>query len=227
VSQETSGAAEIKKTAVFSATYDRLAGPREVSVELAAVPVFSSIAPPQCWSPMPAAKKEASMMRLAAYVLIGGLVWLGGAGNALAQGQDRARPGPEGNGQYSFHRMGEGFIRLDSRTGQLSQCGWNGSGWHCKAVPDERAALEAEIARLQRQNAEMKKSLLSRGIDLPAGIVADAPVTKVPNGAESNVQVPKGPTEAEFDRAIAYAKQVWRKLVEMMVELQRDMQRKS
>ena len=41
--------------------------------------------------------------------------------------------------------------------------------------PDERAALESEIGRLQRDNAELKKSLLSRGIELPSGIVAASP----------------------------------------------------
>ena len=38
---------------------------------------------------------------------------------------------------------------------------------------------------------------------------------------------PKAPTEAELDRAIAFMKKVWRRLVEMMVDLQRDIQRKS
>ena len=38
---------------------------------------------------------------------------------------------------------------------------------------------------------------------------------------------PKLPTEADLDRAITFMKNVWRRLVEMMVELQRDIQRKS
>ena len=42
--------------------------------------------------------------------------------------------------------------------------------WSCKVVPDERAALESEIARLQRDNAALKKSLLARGIELPSGV---------------------------------------------------------
>ena len=36
------------------------------------------------------------------------------------------------------------------------------AGWHCQPVPDERSALEAEIARLQGDNAALKKELLSR-----------------------------------------------------------------
>src|SRR5581483_11719853 len=104
-----------------------------------------------------------------------------------------------------------------------------GGAWSCKLVPDERAALEGEIARLQRENAALKKSLLSKGLDLPPGAVADAapadkpvPPAEVPNAAP---QPPKAPSEAELDRAIAYMKNVWRKLVDMMLDLQRDVQR--
>ena len=86
-----------------------------------------------------------------------------------------APPPSQDDGRYSFHRIGDGFVRLDSRTGQLAQCGWAATGWSCKMVPDERAALESEIGRLQRDNAELKKSLLSRGIELPSGIVRRSP----------------------------------------------------
>ena len=34
-------------------------------------------------------------------------------------------------------------------------------------VPDERSALETEIARLQGENATLKKELLARGLPLP------------------------------------------------------------
>ena len=35
------------------------------------------------------------------------------------------------------------------------------------------------------------------------------------------------PSDAELDRALAFMKNVWRRLVDMMVDLQRDMQKKS
>jgi hypothetical protein len=97
-------------------------------------------------------------------------------------------------------------------------------------VPDERSALESEIGRLQRDNAELKKSLLSRGLDLPGGVVAEAPVPPpVPPGnvPDPSAKEPKMPSDAELDRAISFMKNVWRKLVDMMVDLQRDIQKKS
>ena len=72
------------------------------------------------------------------------------------------------NGRYSFTPVADGVLRLDTRTGQVSQCSRNDAGWTCKAVPDERSSLEAEIARLQGENATLKKELLARGQPLPA-----------------------------------------------------------
>jgi len=155
-----------------------------------------------------------------------------GQAPAQAPGQAAPAPGADEGGRFSFHRIGDGFMRLDSRTGQLSQCGWAASGWSCKAVPDERAALEGEIARLQRENAELKKSLLSRGLELPAGIVAEAPASSaapVPPAAvpDPSAKEPKAPSDADLDRAITFMKNVWNRLVGMMVDLQRDIQKKS
>ena len=164
-------------------------------------------------------------------VLMAGVV---GPSRVMAQdtavpNQMAPQPGQD-DGRYSFHRVGDGFVRLDSRTGQLAQCGWATTGWSCKMVPDERAALESEIGRLQRDNAELKKSLLSRGIELPSGIVAQAPTAApVPpaNVPDASAKEPKMPSDAELDRAFSFMKNVWRRLVDMMVDLQRDMQKKS
>src|SRR5215831_5073575 len=71
------------------------------------------------------------------------------------------------NGRYSFNPVADGVLRLDTRTGQVSQCSRNDVGWACKLVPDERSALEIEIARLQGENASLKKELLARGLPVP------------------------------------------------------------
>ena len=162
------------------------------------------------------------------------LAGLDGPSRAAAQDSatpNQAAPQPgQDDGRYSFHRMGDGFVRLDSRTGQLAQCGWAATGWSCKMMPDERAALESEIGRLQRDNAVLKKSLLSRGLELPSGIVAEAPAAApVPpaNVPDASAKEPKMPSDAELDRAFSFMKNVWRRLVDMMVDLQRDIQKKS
>jgi hypothetical protein len=135
------------------------------------------------------------------------------------------------DGRYSFHRVQDSFVRLDSRTGQVSVCGRETAGWACRAVPDERTALEEAIGRLQGDNAALKKELLARGVPLPSGVKPDAPVAKESDkGNDKPAEArpaPKMPSDAELDRVLAFIEKVWRRLVEMMVDFQRDIQRKS
>ena len=82
---------------------------------------------------------------------------LGGIGAAVAE------PTPDTeNGRYTLSPVADGVIRLDTRTGAVSTCSNNGNGWACYAVPDERAALDAEIGRLQAENEKLKAQLAAR-----------------------------------------------------------------
>ncbi len=137
---------------------------------------------------------------------------------ALAQ----TGPTPENeDGRFSFNRAGEGYLRLDSRTGQVSQCTRRAVGWACQAVPDERATLESEISRLQAENAGLKKQLLANNVPLPEGMRPDEP------GAKPEAPTLRLPSEAEINRAVSYLSEVWRRLVEAMTNLQNDIMKKT
>ncbi|MGV3633647.1 MAG: hypothetical protein ACO1NY_04810 [Pseudorhodoplanes sp.] len=122
------------------------------------------------------------------------------------------------NGRYSLTPIDDGFLRLDTRTGRVSVCSRRAMGWSCHPVPDERAALEDEIARLQRDNATLKKDMLARGITPPGAPTAPAPV---PGPAEKPTL--KVPSDAELDRAMAVMERMWKRLVEMVQRWQREM----
>src|SRR6266567_38926 len=77
--------------------------------------------------------------------------------------------------RFTFFRVDDGFLRLDGSTGQVSLCTRRQAGWLCQALPEERAAFEAEIARLQGDNAALKKEVLAHDLPLPAGIAPPAP----------------------------------------------------
>lgn len=179
------------------------------------------------------------MTRIALVLLLAGPAVLLRAGGAAAepettqsipapaQVQSAPPPGAE-DGRYTLHRMGDGFVRLDSRTGELSQCNSLPAGWTCKAVPDERAALESEIGRLQQENAKLKKTLLARGVELPGGMVAPpAPPVPPANIPDPTPKEPKAPADADLDRAFTFMKNVWKRLVDMVADLQRDIQKKG
>jgi hypothetical protein len=144
------------------------------------------------------------------------------AGSALAAPVADAQPSsPEsGDGRFTFHRADDGYLRLDGRSGQVSMCTRRTSGWQCQLVPDERTALEAEIARLQSDNAVLKKELLTRSLPLPNGMSPDQP------GPKSNVQRPQLPDDAELNRIMSVLERVWRRLVEMIASVQRDLQKR-
>jgi len=123
------------------------------------------------------------------------------------------------NGRYSFNPVADGVLRLDTRTGQVSQCSRNDVGWTCKAVPDERSSLEAEIARLQGENATLKKELLDRGLPVPG--VPSPPAAK-PSEPELKL-----PSDADVDKVMSFLERAWRRLVEMGREVQKDVERKN
>jgi len=148
-------------------------------------------------------------------------VMIAAASAACAAHAQRPEP-EEGRYQYQFDRVEDGYLRLDRKTGQVSLCGRRPVGWSCLVVADERAALEAEMARLQGENVALKKALVDRGLPLPGGAAAPPPVAQ--GGGDSNIKLP---TDAEIDRMMAVVEKVWRRLVEMMLNLQKDIMKKT
>jgi hypothetical protein len=126
---------------------------------------------------------------------------------------------PEGeDGRFSFFHVDGGYLRLDGRSGQVSLCVRRQAGWLCQAAPEERAALEAEIARLQAQNAALKKAVLAHDLPLPAGVPADAPAARQGSPAFA---------DREGSQIMSAIGNVWRRLVAMIVSVQRDLLRRS
>src|SRR5215471_6214433 len=66
---------------------------------------------------------------------------------ALAEGE---MPDSE-HGRYTFNKVADGFLRLDTQTGQVSVCSQRTVGFACQTVPDDRTVLENEIARLRTE----------------------------------------------------------------------------
>jgi hypothetical protein len=86
-------------------------------------------------------------------------------------------------------------------------------------VPDERAALEAEIARLRADNVMLKKELLAHDLPLPAGITPDSTSSAAPPAAR--------PNDTGINRVMGFVEDVWRRLVDMIAGAQRDILQKT
>jgi hypothetical protein len=147
-----------------------------------------------------------------------------------------AGPMPETeNGRYALSPAGDGVLRLDTRTGAVSTCNNSGAGWACYAVPDERAAMDSEIGRLQADNErlkadneKLKKELAEREPTVSGKIEEPLPKSdslkksepKVAEG-ERKIEIPL-PSDRDMDRVMSFLEQAWRRLIEMANRLQRD-----
>jgi hypothetical protein len=123
------------------------------------------------------------------------------------------------NGRYTLSPVKDGVVRLDTRTGTVSTCADNGTGWACRMVPDERAALDAEIGRLQRENESLKTQLAARDTTA-SGKTAEA-LPKPKSDGERKIEIPL-PSDRDMDRMMSTVENAWRRLVEMAGRLQRD-----
>jgi hypothetical protein len=149
-------------------------------------------------------------------------------------GAAAAQPMPDAvNGRYTLSPVADGVIRLDTRTGQVSTCSNNGNGWACYAVPDERAAFDAEIGRLQADNEKLKSQLAERDATITGKIDEPLPKSdplqksepKVADGSRKieipRIEIPL-PSDRDMDRAMSFLEQAWRRLVEMANRVQKD-----
>jgi len=102
------------------------------------------------------------------------------------------------NGRYAFSPTADGVLRLDTRNGSLASCHNRIAGWSCYAVPDERAALDAEIGRLQRENTQLNDNLARLRDE-----------------------------QARFDRDIAALKQAQLRLDAERLKLQEELERRA
>jgi hypothetical protein len=130
-------------------------------------------------------------------------------------------PTDTAGGRYTFNKVADGFLRLDTKTGDVTLCGERAVGWACQMVPEDRAVLENEIARLRSDNAALKQDLLSRGLPLPPGVMPE------PQDARSNDITIRLPNNADLDRAVTYLGQMWQRFVDAVARAQKEIQNRS
>lgn len=147
---------------------------------------------------------------------------------AISGGLVAAQSAPDSeNGRYSMTAIPEGVLRLDTRTGTMSTCSKNATGWACYAVPDERAAFDAEIGRLQAEVEKLKAQLaagptVSGKIDeaLPKSDPLKKAEPKVAEG-DRTIEIPL-PSDQDVDRVMSFLEKAWRRLIDIASRVQKD-----
>jgi hypothetical protein len=126
-----------------------------------------------------------------------------------------AQPAPDTeNGRYTLSPVAGDFVRLDTRTGAVATCS-NKDGWVCRAVPDERTALDSEIGKLQAENQKLKEQLAQR----------DAAVLPEP---KKGAAIPHDfdQLRADNQKLLALIDRMWDQLVELANKVQKKLSEK-
>jgi hypothetical protein len=155
----------------------------------------------------------------------------------------RAQDNPQqaSSGRYSFNRVDDGLLRLDNESGEVAYCSARAAGWACEVVAIDRSASEAETAGAQKQVALLAKlhaaiaqlqnevaSLRKEVADLNAPPPPPRPPADLTSPADKSSDLSvKLPTQQDVARAKDYLEGAWRRLVEMIVGLQKDIMRKG
>lgn len=130
------------------------------------------------------------------FVIATGLATVG-VSPSLAQSLDTDTQ----NGRYTMTPAPDGFLRLDTRTGIVSRCTLKGDGVQCRAGADERGALNEEIDRLTRDNADLRRKL--------AEATDQAPSARLRNAL---------PTETEMNSALDVMEKFMRRMMRVFRE---------
>ncbi len=152
-------------------------------------------------------------------VVIAALCWI------VPLRAEEAAPDSAG-GRYIFSKVADGYVRLDTQTGEVAQCGQRSVGWACQAAPEDRAVLENEIARLRSENAALKRDILARGLPLPPGTAPEPPVAH-DNAPQASVPNLRFPNDADIDRMMAFVGRVWQRFVEAVQRAEKQVFNKS
>jgi hypothetical protein len=114
-------------------------------------------------------------------------------------------------GRYTMIPVDEGMLRLDTKTGVVSQCARDAGKWVCITVADDRIALENEIDRLSNENQQLRAQLEKGGSVLPPEM---KPNTEVPNNWL--------PDDKRVDEFMSFFEKIMRRFKQMAESMQDD-----
>lgn len=114
-------------------------------------------------------------------------------------------------GRYSLVVVDDGFIRLDTVSGEIARCTGDPERLTCRLAADERRAYLDEIDRLEIRidNLEGRVAALEAGAEAP----------RLGYGRDFGL-----PSDEEIDEALDMTDKVFRRFFGMVKELKRDLE---
>lgn len=123
-----------------------------------------------------------------------------------AQAQDEAA------GRYTMTPIDDGFVRLDTRTGEMAVCKQSGGQLTCEPMEDQAKEQQEQLAQLRKENEELQQEVkrLELMLNMPGQNETEPPT--------SNFTLP---TEKQVDEALDYFENIMRNIKERLERLEK------
>ena len=115
-----------------------------------------------------------------------------------------------------------GLMKLDTRSGVMSFCSNRAGAWACEMVPEDRAAFEAEIARLHDRIASLEKRGATGVPDIMAPPAARPPTPNPAPSPDAGKSTTPEDVQGKMDQAMDMAEQVIRRFFRMVERLRNE-----
>ncbi|RST87086.1 hypothetical protein EJC49_07405 [Aquibium carbonis] len=102
--------------------------------------------------------------------------------------------------RYAIERTQDGYVRLDTRTGQMSSCSEQAGQLVCRLAVDERDAFQDDLDTLAARLSAVEERLSA---------LEGAPATALPG-------------EEEFEQSLSYMERFFRRFMDIVKEFDRD-----
>lgn len=106
--------------------------------------------------------------------------------------------------RFTLEKSGDGFVRLDRQTGEMSICAEQSGQLVCKLAADERAAFEADVDRMQQTIEAL-----------------DSRVAALENSLAARLES-KLPTDEEFEQTLGYMERFLRGFIGIARDIEKD-----
>ena len=130
----------------------------------------------------------------------------------LAAGAVAAEPD-----RYRLEKTPQGYVRMDTQTGEMSVCEEKWGELVCRMAADERTAVQDEIERLQTK----LEALSDRLADVKA---LEERVAKLENSLTARLEQSL-PTEEDFNRTMGYMERFFRSFMAIVKDFEDDEER--
>ena len=111
----------------------------------------------------------------------------------------------EDEGRFRLEKTPDGYVRMDTQTGEMSLCEMRSGQLVCKLAADERSALQDELDRLSTRLAAIEERLAK---------IEENPIVKPENLL---------PSDEEFQRSLGLMEQFFRKFMGIVKDMDEEL----